>query len=546
MFDFSGFINAILRKKSDDPVGSLKSATLWVQELPLADVHQAQAEIVKALASINENKRTPLKERIRVVMYLDEKARNLQMQLCHDFMATIDTPHAPERGYLHTILTFWEEMAIAYQICIRTFAHDPNSKLWSFVPAITARAIYYYAMQAKWAHLRYLPVESAVWRNLNRLCLFAERENFDKTPVKLFPDLDDETTCAAEYTHAMLLYLANPQGLLPAQIQMVDHWLNIWAKSVTLEHEFRPHRQLYAVNLGDTKPARNLRRNMLGEKYRYIGVGLLMVTIDKVVDQLKAGEVPARLGLGEDCRLPPCLDLIELVQKRWLRKDADRKHERTSKVKVVQVVQGFHDVVSQLKPGAKKRRKPKPAGELIGYEVMDCTIGGTPLEGNTQSGESDLFEPSLEQWVLENESASGCGATLDIGAQPLKIGTLVGLKPDNNRHFLVGVVRRINKNPSAKTFVGIQTLSQAPIAVELHTLPGGKQARLRTDGIYLLEKPEAQQPRSLLIARQEYEQGRILQLKAQGKAYSIRLQQVLEQSDDYSRISFDVLARHHA
>ena len=59
MFDFSGLINAILRKKSDDPVGDIKSATIWVQELPLADVHSAHIEIVRALSSINENKKMP-------------------------------------------------------------------------------------------------------------------------------------------------------------------------------------------------------------------------------------------------------------------------------------------------------------------------------------------------------------------------------------------------------------------------------------------------------------------------------------------------------
>lgn len=546
MFDFSGLINAILRKKSDDPVGSLKSATIWVQELPLADVHQAQVEIVKALVSINENRRTPLKERFRVVMYLDEKARGLQAQLCRDFMAVIDAPHAPERAYLQTILSYWEEMASAYQICVRSFAQVPSNKLWPLVPTITARAIHHYATQAKWAHLRYLPVEASTWRNLNRLCLFAEREAFDKTPIKLFPDAAEDTSCVSEYMHAMLLHLANPESLRPAQIDQVDRWLDQWAKSIALEREFRPHRQLYAVNLGDTKPARKLRRNMLGEKYRYFGIGLLMVTIDKAVEQLRAGEVPARLGLGEDCRLPQCLDLIELVQKRWARKDDARKHERTAKVKVVQVVQGFHDVVAQLKPGPRKRRKARPAGETIDYQVMGYTIGGTPLGNDTRSGEEDLFEPLLEQWVMENESASGCGATLEIGAQPLKIGTLVGLKPDTHRHFLIGVVRRINKNPAAKTYVGIETLSQAPIPVELHTLPKGQQAPRRTDGIYLLEVPDMQQPRSLLIARQEYEPGRILQLKAQGKAYSIRLQQAFEQGDDYARVSFDVLARHHA
>ena len=75
MFDFKGLINALLRKKNDDPVGDLKSATIWVQELPKSDIGQAQQEIVKALGSLNNNPATGLKERIRVMLYLDEKAR---------------------------------------------------------------------------------------------------------------------------------------------------------------------------------------------------------------------------------------------------------------------------------------------------------------------------------------------------------------------------------------------------------------------------------------------------------------------------------------
>lgn len=543
MFDFSGLINAILRKKSDDPVGDLKSATIWVQELPLADIHTAQIEIVRALSSINENKKMPLKERIRVCMYLNEKARALQDNLCRDYLVTMEDEKAPERAYLHTILAFWDEMAVAYQICIRSFAQDPSTKLWPTIHTLTARALYHFAMQAKWAYLRYLPVEGAVWRNLHRLYLFAEREKFEKTPLKLFPDSPDETSCLSEYLQPLMLMLANPESLQPQQINQVDAWLDTWAKSVSLETQFRPHRQLYAVNLGDTKPARSLRRNMLGEKYRYWGVGLLLVTIEKAIEQLKSGELPARLGLGEDCRLPQCLELIELAENRWAKKDVQRKHERKPNVKVVHVVQGLHDILSQLKPGAKIRRKPK--GEMVGYQVIGYTVGGTPVDMNTQ-GNQDLFEPALEQWIMENESASGYGVTFNpSGHNGLKIGSLIGLKPESSRHFLIGVIRRINKNPTSKTYVGIETLSQAPIPVELHSLSHGDSRAPQSNAVYLLEMPQAQVARSLLLARQDYEPGRQLQLKAQGKAYTIRLQNALEETEDYSRVPFDVLARHH-
>lgn len=542
MFDFSGLINAILRKKSDDPVGSLKSATIWVQELPLADVHQAHIEIVRALSSINENKKMPLKERIRVCMYLNEKAQGLQEKLCRDFLTTVDDPHAMERKYLHTILAFWDEMAVAYQICIRSFAHDPSTKLWPTIHIVTARALHYYAMQAKWAHLRYLPVEGSVWRNLHRLYLFSERENFDKNPIKMFPDSTDTTNCLSEYLQPMMLRLANPESLQPQQIDQVDRWLDTWAKSLTLEHQFRPHRQLYAVNLGDTKPGRSLRRNMLGEKYRYWGVGLLVVTIEKAMEQLKGGELPARLGLGEDCRLPQCLDLIETIERRWSKKDVERKHERKPNVKVVHVVHGLTDIIGQLKPGAKIRRKKK--AETIGYEVMGYTVGGTPIE---DSQDDELFEPVLDQWIVENESTSGYGVTCNPTANGmLRIGTLIGLKPEKSTHFLIGVVRRINKNPDSKTYVGLETMCQTPIPVELHPLPGSEHtSNKHIEAIYLLDMPDLHIARSLLVPNSGPEKGQLWQLKAQGKTYTVRLQNVLEDNEDYRRMSFDVLARHH-
>ena len=547
MFDFKGFIGALLRPKLDNPVGNLKSATIWVQELPESDIHQAQAEIVKTLANLNENKRTSLKERFRVVMYLDEKARSLQRTLCREYLVNAENPEAAEKRFLPTILAFWEEMATAYQICIRQFADNPNNKLWPLVPHVTARAIHNYAMQAKWSYLRYMPVESTVWRNLHRLFLFSERESFDKNPLKLYPEDSEESSCLNEYMQAMMLHLASPHSLKLNQIEMLDGWLDSLSKSLSLEHEFRPHRQLYAVNLGDMKPGRKLRRNMLGEKYRYWGVGLLNVNIEKTIEQLKGGEVPARLKLSEECRLPECLELIELVKNRWTGKDTTRKHERKDSIKVVQVVQGFRNVMAQLKPRKGRKTASSPLdgqtiGQMVDYQISPNTIGGTP---RFQREDTELFTPTLDQWVMENESVSGCGATFNGNGGPhLKIGSLIGLKPDSNKHFMIGVIRRINKNPESKVYVGIQTLCQTPIPVELQLASTDPKRAHKTDAIYLLENQDAQIPRSLLMSKDGFETGKRVLLKAQGKAYTIRLQQLLEHSEEYARASFDVLAKH--
>jgi len=541
MFDFKGFIGAVLHRGSDDPVADLRSATIWVQELPHKDVRRAQSEIVKTLSAMNQKSAKSLKERIKVLLYLDEKASSLQEILCSEYLPNIDRPDSGEKSSLPTILGFWEEMATAYNLCVRAFAKNPSSNLWEQIPLITARALHYYAMQAKWSHLRYLPVDTQVWRNLHRLHLFAERENFEKTPVRLYPG-QDETSCTAEYVQPLMLRLACPESLPPGQIEMVDRWLDSWASSVTIESTFRPHRQLFAVNTGEARGAMKLRRNMVGEKYRYLSTALLQITIQKVIEQLMSGEIPARLKLTEYCRLPSCMELIELVHKRWSGHGTTRQHERQAGTKAAQVVQGLPEILAQLKPRPKAREAiASGAGEMVNLHLTQ------PVPKQSDEGAAagpELFTPTLKDWVIENESLSGFGAAFDTeGDNPLKIGMLVGLKPFSKKHFCIGIVRRINNDPSGRVQVGLQTLSQTPILVKLGAAQDDAAGARTTEALYLPETPQIPLARSLLVPREFYASAKTALLSAQGKTYTIQLRQVVEQSDDFTLVHFDVLAR---
>lgn len=534
MFDFKGLINALLRKTSDDPVGDLKSATIWVQELPQNDIHQAQHEIVKALRSLNRNPDTSLKERIRVLSYLDDKASPLQETLCREYLATTDAPDSAALQLLPTILQFWEEMGTGYEQCIRIFARNPGStKIREQLPLLTAKALHFHAMRAKWSYIRYLPVEAHIWRHLHRLYQFAEQEKIECVPVRLGAQQDD-TSCASEYLQPMMLHLVNPASLCPAQIESIDLWLDSWAKSLVIEAGFRPHRQLYAVNLGDTKPARKLRRNMLGEKYRYWGIELMLVTIGKVIEQLKQGELPARLRLGEDFRLPAGLELIEEVVQRWSGKNTTRKHERIQAEKSLLVTEDFANIVVSLQGG-------KQTGVKATYNTQVDT-SGDPQTIMQPSGEPELFDGTAQQWQVENESLSGFGVTFTRNTvEQLRIGTLVALRSTLGKGLSIGIVRRIHIEPPRKVHAGIQTLTQTPVLVELHPLPG-EGGKIAT-AIYLPELSKLQLGRSLLLSGAAYTQGKLVHLKAQGKNYTIRLQPAVESGLDYVRCGFDVVAK---
>jgi hypothetical protein len=539
MFDFKGLIKAIMRKESDDPVGSLKSATIWVQELPQSDIHHALQEILKALAKLNKNQVISLKERSRVLFYLDEKARPLQENLCRDYLAGIDAPTPAPHHKISTILLFWDLMSVAYYNFLRAYAEDPQGKIQPQLPLLTAKALHYHAMQAKWRYLRYLPVEAQTWRHLSHLYSFAESAGFLHTPVNLYPN-QPQTTCAQEYLQPMMLHLANPASLLPAQIEMVDLWLDSWSSSLEIEKEFRPHRQLYAINLSDMNPARKLRRNMVGEKYRYWGIGLLLVAINQVTARLKEGELPMRLKLGEGCRLPACLNLIEDIAKRWSGESTKRKHVRIASNKPLLVVEGVSSIFSQLQGG----KKPLLAETKHNVDLHQHT---TPPQEKSDilsaSAEPELFKPTLQKWLMRDESAEGLSASFaNESGNRLVIGTLLGIKKPGGKHFAVGIVRRISRENSHDIHVGVQIWSQTPLPVELSEIPRDEKT-LPVAAIYLPESAKLEIGRSLLMPSHAYGQGKQMRIEAQGKSYTIRWQEAVEYSQENTRARFSVVTK---
>lgn len=543
MFDFKGLIQSWITRKGKNPAEDLRSATIWVQELPQADRQEALEDIIRLLQSSRQNHYVNLRERAKALLYLDDKAAGMYRELQRDYLSTMANPDATERLFLPTILAYQEDIAEALQNVIKCFVEDPDKRLWELIPVITARALHYYGQQIRWNLLRYLPGEATVWRYMQRLYLFAERESFAHTPLKLHSSDKTETSCMSEFLQPHMLYLANPDSLRPDQIAQVAFWLESWSQSLLLENEFRPQRQQYVVSMGDSKPARRLRRNMIGEKYRYLSVGMLLLQIEKIMEQLQQGELPARLQLGEDCRLPHCLDLIDLVKQRWAGKGGQRQVERRPTKRSVEAAQGLADIFRHLgsKPGSRPASKPAtpPAAHYKVETIMPEYASA--ISDTTMMGEPELFDNTAPDWIVENESPTGCFATFDARGKNIpSIGTLIGLRGETDKQYAIGIVKRLNKSVSGRSSVGIRILSETPMLVQLD---GATTSGRALKALYLAEISVSQTPRTLLLASRYYQEGKTVTLRAQKKAYTIRLKEALEHNQEYARVTFDVLAK---
>ena len=503
MFDFKSLINALLGKNKNEGVYDLKSATVMMNELPESDILQAQIEIIKALQQINSNPRTNIKERFKTIPYLDEKARTLQNHLVAIYQGKLLDDDASPSQVLPSLLAFWNEMGDGYRLCIKQASASLPRGLEKELPLFTLRGLMYFAEQARWSYLRYLELDSRTWRNLNRLYLFAEQKGFATQPLQPYPNAEI-TDIRREFIQLLMLSLAVPEKLQSAQIELVTQWLKRWASRVDLEVQIKPNRQLFAINIAGSTPPKRLRRDMVGENWRYWFTETLTLHIKDTIEKLQQGIDPIELGLPAESAQVAHLDLMQHLINLWSRDTPTpvRKAERHISQKSIQVTRGLDDVIARL------------------------------------SGAANQTEAA--SWTLDNESSTGVGINYQTSRDDqLQVGEIVGLDGIGRNAVSIGIVRRITKKRDGQVNAGIETISQTPIVVELTPLLGNRSFL----GIYSPENAAIQQARFLVIPQAFFADNREFRLAAQGKSYRIRLTPVIEHTASASLANFAVLEK---
>lgn len=513
MFDIAGLIGSLFGKNgAPEGVHNFRSATRMLKELPESDILMAQVEIIKALQQLNQNTKTSVNERFKTLPYLDEKARTLQAHLVGVYHGKILDQGAPLPQVLLTITSFWHEMGNAYQLCLKQSMQSPSQGAGQPLALFTLRSMAYYLEHAKWNYLRYMEMDSRTWRHVNRLYFFAEQQGFAVTPLQSYAG-SATSTIQREYLKILMLSLAHPEKMQPGQVELTAQYLDQWIDRIELETIIRPHRQLFSINLAGSAGPKRLRRDMVGENWRYWLTDTLTQHMREVHAQLTKGTPPATLGLPEECLLPANLDLLQKLSNIWSRDTpvASRKHERHTTKKSIHVIRGLNSVIKFL------LKHPQNASDT-----------DEPIQFKTT------------QWNVENESASGLGihfhSTSDL---KLRAGEVVGVQAeDRNLPLSIGIVRRICNRKDGKVSAGIETISSAPILVELTSAN-----RNRSRAIFSPENPEKNQGRFLLMPQQCFEENSEYLMSAQSKNYRIRLSPAREHTVNATLSNFTVLAK---
>jgi len=561
------FLTTLGRKASSPPLTDLHSISRWMETLPMGDSVKALDQIAQQIKEYSDQNQAATKQRLAVLTTLDEGAQELLDLVRSQYLQNPRMSRAVESRLWNSISAYYQEILRAYHMHVMEYIGNPSgSKIASVMPLLTARTLCYFSLDARWSYYRYTETNPKLWKRIHNLYHFAEYEEFDTRALKLYAADETETTVAQLYLQALMLETLNTGSLTPRQIYLIERWLPMLVSGMSLEREFKPARHVFYVTLNENRGARRVRRITPSENQRYWETYGLKEKLDRLRSQLSIGALPVKLGLTEDCKSPLCLELLERIAYLWAPtgvRRVQRAFERKDTMKSIEVVRGLNDICLNVRAdNAQALRSQSDTSDELSYaEMVDVHLYGfvtKRTQVKVEQGKDEKIEHVMahERWVMENESEAGYGAQINDQADDwVRLGKLVGLKPEKKGYWSIGVIRRLRRAQPNQQYVGVEVIAERPLALLLRaaksedrplTIQGVDPVgvELPIPALYLKGDERRSQPDVLILQSAEFAKGRDLWFTIKGITYQIRLKHALERGDDWLRASFDVLAKH--
>ncbi|MBI5329689.1 MAG: hypothetical protein HZB71_03650 [Betaproteobacteria bacterium] len=473
------------KKEEDSPLSDLKTVSRWMQELPSGDIYTALENVVQTLIQFNHSGQPSSKERLQVLMHLDEQARDMQHALCIQYLRNPRMSKVIESRLWTAVHAFYWEITRGYHTFLMDHVANPQgSDFGATVPLVTARAIRGFADIFKWRYVRYDRADDKLWTRLHNLYRIAETGNYLSNRFKLYPSDAKPSCCMEEYVQPLLLAPLGSGNLAPRQIEMVDHWLDNWSDLTQVHGAYDPKQHFYFVDITQGFGPRSIQS---GEKtqpdYRYLGTHPMLARLSEVEKALRSGALPATLGLGEDFRLPDGYDLIDHVFREWApRGERDRRlGARRSVSTQIEVMHELAPICHLLEREGSRVNARTGNSQLTPEQLLDIklygqTAGRTPPPARPASAasSSQAEPPPLENWTLYDQGDNGIGVSLPPDESDwVKVGKLICFRTDPADSWHLGVVRRITRQQNESRKIGILVMPTPPTLIQLEPIDPG-------------------------------------------------------------------------
>ena len=491
---------------SDHLLADPKEARRMLDQLPAQD-----AKALEELAGWHETlSAADLKAEVRIqrLLAIDDAAQARVRKLAREVLVpSAQTSRFQDNVNWTRLHDYWRQAGLAFARCIDSFLQGARGAeaAKTLLPLTVARALRCLGQQIKWQHVRYAPVDAAIWGVLNKVYAFAELRGITQARVVLYAAGNVESTPRLEFLKVCMFGASSPDSLLPVEVEIAERVISELAPSFALAAQ--PERELlYWTDLAlATAPLRSLREPKPAAGLRFFGPGSALAALSDLTRKLESSrEVPSTLNLGGSFDPEAVLGTLQHLAVYWDREPPERRYPRHAVKSRLTVTHGFNGVLEAL--------------------------------GSNGGGVIEFNPATAENWLVENVSAGGFGALArQVKSDWLKVGTLLAMQPDGGPNWVVGTVRRITRLSKDEARIGIETLSRQPA---LSQFSGGAEAE---PGVLLASAQTGET--SIALRAGVFTRGRNLEAAVDGRHHVYMPQTVDERGDDYEIARFRAMVR---
>ena len=492
--------------KSDHPMADLKEAKRLLEETQSTEAYKALDELGHWLESVRGAEGFKPEHTAQVTLLIDEASQPHVRKLQRDYISNPRQSRFQEQRLWGAIHGYWKQAAQSFVAVIDLHASGVKGAdaLKNSLPLLTVRALRALAAQMKWAYLRYGPFDETLWAVVAKVYAAAESRKITLTKVAAYPGAPVDSNAEQEFLRAVMLASSSPDSMLPLEIEIAERLIANFSASFKVTPDQQPD-IAHWIDLASAQPPLRLARPPKhAPTLRFFAAGKATQDMEQLIQTISSsGAVPSSLNLGGGYEPAVVIEVLRHLTLYWSPKPPERQYPRHRVKSRLNVTSGFQGVYSALEPSASL----------------------------------DFDQGRIENWIVEDVSAGGFGASIpQLKGEWLKLGSLVGLQPEGGDNWIIGVIRRLNRDTPQQGSVGIQSLAMTAVPVKLSMAGVVEPAVLLS---YSIDAVEVQ----FLLKAGVHAQGQNYEFDREDKSVVLMQAAVVEQGEDYELLKAKQMVR---
>lgn len=451
-------LSSLFGKKSDHPLGDIKSVQALLDDLPRNDAYKSVMDLAGWIESVSDNGDFKLDHQFAVLCLLDEAARPYARRLAYEYF----TPHEINKFQEHRLWLALSNLSHhtsnAYYVLFKRYCSGERSgsTIKAHVPLLVARAVHALTGQLKYACARYNPIDKTIWADLAQLCQHAEQQQYLDVLLDLYPGASGNTTVKHELAHLLGWQGCGVGALRPVCIHLTERIIKQYCSSMDIGAQ-QDTDSLFGFDL--LNPAAPVRVKLEGQRAGATGFPIAESNVSSA-----ATAHPSIRFISMAAMQPKLEALIRVLEKNFVPEELNLGGTYDTEV-VREAAQYLLDYL--ISPPSRRNPRRRTSG------YMSVVYGFASLAENTCLGQGSFDQQAL-RWEIEDISLNGFRTALPAqGTDGVRIGSLLGVQPDGVQHWGAAIVRRLVRDATGELQVGAEMLANQVVCVTIEQSSAG-------------------------------------------------------------------------